>query len=892
MDATPTYHALSAEDALRQLESRPEGLTDAEAADRLTRVGANELRVTRPVPAWSILVDQLKSVVVLLLAAAGGVSLAVGDLVDSAAISAVLVINTLLGFITELRARRAMEALRALETPKALVIRGGAPVEIEARGVVPGEVLQLEEGRSVPADARLLAAADLRVNEAPLTGESAPVIKQIDPVPPDTPLADRINMIYKGTTIAAGTGRAVVFGTGMATELGRIGQLVEEIEDEPTPLERRLDTLGRRMVWLALGIGAVVIAVGALHGQALGRLIETGIALAVASIPEGLPATATIALAVGVHRMARRRALVRRLPSVETLGSVTMICSDKTGTLTAGEMTVQTLWTAGREIQIGGTGYTPEGKLTENDRELTVKDDPPLTLALTIGALANRADVRKTGQSWTVRGDATEAALLVAARKAGLERDALLKDQPEIAEVPFSSERMLMATFHKAADGVTLAYVKGAPGKIVELSTRVLSAHGEEALDAAGRNRLLDKNKELASRGLRVLALASAKVSSTDESALKDLTFVGLVGIIDPPAEGVKDTIKSFKEAGIRTVMITGDQQLTAQAIARELGILEDGQEVMSGKDLAQVAAADLGSRLERVAAFSRVSPEDKLAIITAFQEQGAIVAMLGDGVNDAAALKKADVGVAMGKRGTDVAKEVAAVVLQDDRFPTISAAVEEGRVIFDNIRKFVFYLFSCNLAEVLVLLGASIVGGQTPLLPVQILWLNLVTDTFPALALALEPAEPDIMRRPPRGPDEAILSAPFLERIAVYSVLIAVPTLAAYMWGLSRGESDPRRAMTLAFMTLAFAQTFHLVNARRTGPTLIRGQAFSNPWAFGAVALVAVLQIASVHVAPLARVLGTRPLSGTDWMAVLLLSLVPAVLGQGFKLLRTGARS
>ena len=885
-DSQP-HHALAAEQALEQLQSRPEGLSGAEAAERLARVGPNELRVIRPVSAWSILVAQLKSVVVLLLAAACGVALALGDLVDAAAIGAVLLINTLLGFVTELRARRAMESLRNLETPKALVLRDGKKAEVESRTIVPGDVLELEEGRSVPADARLLSAADLRMNEAPLTGESAPVVKQLDPLPSDTPLADRVNSVYKGTTVAAGTGQAVVVATGMGTELGRIGQLVEEIEDERTPLERRLDTLGRRMVWLALAIGAVVIAIGAVYGHPIGRLIETGIALAVASIPEGLPATATIALAVGVRRMARRRALVRRLPSVETLGSVTRVCTDKTGTLTAGQMTVQVLWVAGREVTISGTGYAPEGKLNEEDREVSAKDDAALRLALTIGALANRAEVTQTAEGWTVRGDATDAALLVAARKAGLEREELLREQPEVGVVPFSSERMLMATFHTASDGSTQALVKGAPGKILELSTQALEGEGEKPLDEAGRARLLDTNKALASRGLRVLALASARVSSTDESALAGLTFVGLAGIIDPPAEGVKDTIRHFNEAGIRTVMITGDQQLTAEAIARELGILEEGQEVMSGKDLAQVAEPDRGARLERVAAFSRVSPEDKLTIITTYQNAGGIVAMLGDGVNDAAALKKADVGVAMGKRGTDVAKEVAAVVLQDDRFPTIAAAIEEGRVIFDNIRKFVFYLFSCNLAEVVVLLGATVAGGHAPLLPVQILWLNLVTDTFPALALALEPAEPDIMRRPPRDPDEAILSASFVKRIAIYAVLIAATTLGGYAWALTRGDTDPRRAMTVAFMTLAFAQLFHLLNARRNGPAITPKHAFSNRWALGAVVLVTALQIVSAHLPPLAAVLGTVPLSMADWTIVLGLAVIPAALGQGYKLVR-----
>ena len=867
----PTHHSLPPEEVLRQLESSPQGLSGTEAAERRRRFGPNALTLTKPASWWKILLDQLKSVVVLLLVAASAVALAIGDLADAAAIGGVLLINTLLGFFTELRARRAMEALRELEAPKATALRDGDAGEIPAHDLVPGDVILLEEGRSVPADARLLEAADLRVNEASLTGESLPVQKQVEPVAEDTSLAERSSVLYQGTTIGAGSARAVVFATGMETELGRIGGLVGGIAEERTPLQRRLDKLGRRLVWLALAAAAIVVGIGALHQLPLGRLIETGIALAIAAVPEGLPAVSTIALAVGMRRMARRRALVRRLPAVESLGAVTIVCTDKTGTLTGGEMTVTTLWTGGREVRVTGTGYGPDGNFTVEDREVPPLEDESLRLALTIGALANRAEVEQTAKGWSVRGDTTEAALLVSARKAGLDRDRLRTEQPEVGEVPFTSERMLMATFHQA-EGGTIAYVKGAPGRIVELSTRVLTPEGERPLDAAGREELLKHNEELARRGLRVLALARAKVAEASEAALRDLDFVAFVGIIDPPAPGVLETIRSFREAGIHTVMLTGDQQLTAEAIARELDILHPGEEVMGGKELAELGEADLAGRIGQVRAFSRVSPEHKLAIVTAYQSKGEIVAMLGDGVNDAAALKKADVGVAMGTRGTDVAKEAAAVVLQDDRFPTISVAVEQGRVIYDNIRRFIFYLFSCNLAELLLLLGAGIAGFPLPLLPIQILWLNLVTDTFPALALALEPADPDVMRRPPRPPDEAILSAAFLRRIAFYALLIALPTLGAFIWGLEGGEAGPR-ALTLSFMTLAFGQTFHLVNARRRGAR--------NRWALGAVVLVTLLQIAALYLPPLARILGTAPISWGDWAVVLGLSIVPVVVGQ-----------
>src|SRR5690606_16013826 len=612
------------------------------------------------------------------------------------------------------------------------------------------------------------------------------------------------NMVFKATTAVAGSARALVTATGMATEVGRIGELVGGIVEEQTPLERQLDQLGRRLVYLALGVAGLVIALGAAQGIPLGQMLETGIALAIAAVPEGLPAVATITLALGLRRMARRNALIRRLPAVETLGSVTAICTDKTGTLTAGEQTTTVLWLDGRELRITGTGYAPEGEILDDGSAVSPDDDPFLFAALRTAALANRAGIERTDGRWTARGDPTEAALLVAAAKAGLDRDELRSRYPETGEVPFSSERMLMATFHTTPDGDTLAAVKGAPGRIIELCTRKLTADGERDLDDEGRRRLVAINDDLASRGLRVLALAQkspaparvegvgtggAPAPARGEDGLEGLTFIGFAGIIDPPAEGVKESIAAFRHAGIRTVMLTGDQRLTAEAIARDLGVLEPGEETLDGRELARLSDDELAERARRVAAFSRVSPEDKLRIVSAYQQEGEIVAMLGDGVNDAAAMKKAHIGVAMGRRGTDVAKEAASLVLQDDRFPTIAVAIEEGRVVFDNIRKFVFYLFSCNLAEVLVLLGAGVAGLPLPLTALQILWLNLVTDTFPALALALEPAEPDIMDRPPRDPRAAILSAGFLRAIVFFSALITLPSLAAFLWGLSGSE-------------------------------------------------------------------------------------------------------
>jgi Ca2+-transporting ATPase len=875
------YHSLTVEEAFVLLGSGPGGLSSTEARARLQQFGPNALRVAKPASAWRILADQLRSVVVLLLAVAGGVSVAVGDLLEAGAIAAVLVVNTVLGFATELKARRAMEALLRLETPRAMVVRDGRAQEVDARDVVPGDVIQLEAGQAVPADARVIEANDLCLNEAPLTGESAPVLKRAEPVACDAPLPERDDMVYKGTTVVAGTGRALVVATGMASELGRIGGLVSGIPDERTPLERRLDSLGHRLVWLALAVGAIVVAVGALRSLPLGRMVETGIALAIAAVPEGLPAVATIALARGVRRMARRRALVRRLPSVETLGSVTVICTDKTGTLTAGEMTVTSFALPDRTIEVTGAGYEPTGRLLEDGESRSPARDPQLHQALTVAMLANRAELVHSPEGWVGRGDPTEVALLVAAQKGALSREAALTGTPEVATLPFSSERLLMATFHRTNAGGLVAYVKGAPRQVLERCDRALTIRGERPLDEAGRQQLLQRNDDLAARGLRVLALASGPVPRIGERALQGLTFIGFVGMIDPPAPGVKDTIRLFRQAGIRTVMITGDQRLTAEAVGRELGLLAPGEEVLDGRTFASLSDAELPARLERVTAFSRVSPEQKLAIVSAYQRRGDIVAMLGDGVNDAAALKKADVGVAMGIRGTDVAKEAAAVVLQDDRFHTIAAAIEEGRVIFDNIRKFVFYLFSCNLAEVLVLLAAGVSGLPLPLLPLQILWLNLVTDTFPALALAVEPAKPDVMHRPPRHPQEAILSAPFLRAIAVYAALITAATLGAFGIGLRAGDPTSHRAITMSFMTLALAQAFHLGNARSRTHVLSPRHAFANPQALGAVALVLFLQIFTTHMPLLRSVLGTQPLARGDWVVVLSLALVPAVVGQ-----------
>jgi P-type Ca2+ transporter type 2C len=866
------WHALTVQETLTRLDADLTGLSDEEAARRLARHGPNRLAPPRPASALRILRDQLTSIVVFLLIAAAGVSLLLGDRLEAAAIAAVLVINTVLGFVTELRARRAMEALLQFEAPHASVVRGGHVRPVGTALLVPGDIVEIRAGQLVPADARVVEGYDLRSNEAALTGESLPISKHADAVLDlETPLADRRNMVYTGTTVAAGTARVVVTSTGGATELGRIGALVGAVPEERTPLERRLDALGRRLVWLALAVAAAVAGLGALQGAPLGLAVETAIALAVAAVPEALPAVATIALAVGLHRMARRQTLVRRLPAVEALGSTTVVCTDKTRTLTSGEMSVVHIWTPGGEF-----AFPPE-----DTTAVTVEE--PVGRALEVGMLASRPQQRRADAARGAFADPVDAAFISVAERAGVLRERYAEPGPLLGVVPFSSERKLMAAFHRV-DGSIVAFVKGAPRRVVALSDRIGDHGAPQLLDADGRERLLATNADLAARGLRVLGLAKGKAAAPTEAALHGLTFIGFVGIMDPPARGVRETIARLRAAGLRTIMITGDQRLTAEAIGRELGVLQTGAQVVDERELRKLSTGELQARLADVGAFSRVSPEDKLTIVSALQTRGEIVAMLGDGVNDAAALKKADVGVAMGIRGTDVAKEAAAIVLQDDRFETIGAAVEEGRIIYDNIRKFVFYLFSCNLAEILVLLVAGIAGFSMPLLPLQILWLNMVTDTFPALALAMEPGDPDVMSRPPRDPQEAVLSPAFFASIGVYGGLITASTLAAYVWALGHSEG---RASTIAFMTLALAQVFHLGNARSTEPVLRPDRALANRFALGAVALAVLLQVAAVAVDPLARVLDVVPLTAREWVVVTALAAMPAVVGQAIRTLR-----
>ena len=869
---TPAAFALSSDALLARLDAASSGLWHAEASQRLRRVGFNELPPATPVSSLHILIGQLRSVVVLLLFVGAVAAIWLGERSEGAAIATVLVINTSIGFATELHARRAMTALLGLDVTRATVLRDGHLQLVDARLLVPGDVIELHAGQRVPADGRVLDDTELMVDEAILTGESMPVAKHSTVLRETTQLADRINMVHKGTTVVGGMARVLVTATGGSTELGRMGALVSQIEPVPTPMERKLDALGRRLVWLTLAVTVLVSVLGVVNGVAPGLVLETAIALAVAAVPEGLPAVATIALAIGMWRMARRHALVRRLPVVESLGSTTVICTDKTRTLTSGEMTVVRVWSHGEEFHF-----------REQERS---EIRPAVAEALHVAALASCPQAEASGDSEGGGHDPVDRALLRAAVRYGKKRK-----QPVNVSVagllPFSSRRKLMASFF-GVNGQLIAYAKGAPRQILE---RCAEDGDGGTLDDEGRHRLMQVNDRYARGGLRVLALAAGAVTSTRESDLRGLTFVGFVGLADPPARGVREALARVRQAGLRTVMLTGDQRLTAEAVGRELDLLTDRARVLTGRELDAMTPAELTAGVHEVSVYSRITPEHKLAIVSALQSRGEIVAMLGDGVNDAPALKKADVGVAMGGRGSDVAKEAAAIVLQDDRFETIAAAVEEGRVVFDNIRKCVFYLFSCNLAEVLVVFLAGLAGWPVPLLPLQLLWLNIVTDTFPALALALEPADADVMRRPPRNPDDAIMSRQFLRSVAAYGMLITASVLVAFGLSLRHGLEVAR---AVAFMTLALAQIFHLGNARSAKAVMTWPHAAANPYALAAVAISIGLQLAAVYVGPLSSILNVSPFGRDQWILVIVASAIPAVVGQLLKIVRTetGVRS
>lgn len=874
------------------------GLSQAEATARLAKFGPNSLKAARERSALSIFVAQFQSIIVALLIAATVIAFAMNETIEGIAILVVVVINALIGFLTEWKAEHALSVLQKQAVAIAQVMRDGVEKEIPASDLVPGDLVVLAAGARVPADGRIIEDARLQIEEAAITGESVPVMKSSETIAdPGAALGDRLNMAFLGTTITDGRGRMVVTATGANSEVGKIGLLIDEVAAHASPLEQQLAQLGRIVVAIVMALCAVIVAAGWFRGTTdFWHMLEIGISLAIAAVPEGLPAATTMTLALGMQRMAKMRALVRRLPAVETLGSVNVIGTDKTGTLTKNEMTVRVFLLDDRRIDVTGTGYVSEGIFQIGNDSVDPQSDDQLLLSLRIGLLCNDAKVTHDDSHHTVLGDPTEGALIIAAEKAGLVQSEVMNEFPRISEVPFDSVSKRMVTVHRTPQGKITAYFKGSPGVLIAASRSHVRSNEVIPMTAEDRHDWEERNRELASGAMRVLALAYREVpeNSNEENLAQDLVFVGLVGMIDPLRDEAKAAIKTCREAGIRIVMITGDQQATAAEIARQLGIDLDLEgrplNTVHGRDLADVDDEAWKRIVADAAVFARVSPEHKLRIVESLQRRGNIVAMTGDGVNDAPALKTADIGIAMGIKGTEVAKENADMVITDDNFVSIVRAVEQGRIIYANILRFINYLFSCNFSEVLTVFFALLIGWPLPLVALQILWLNLVTDVFPAFALALEPSAPDMMKRPPRDPHQSLLPVRFIVQIAWQGLLIAMVTLVAFAVGMhwhGTEDEDLRRASTMAFMTLALAQVVHVFDSRSEKRSAFTARLFTNGWLWGAVAVCLILQALAVYVPVLQRVLRTVPPTPAEWAVIALCAVAPLVVVEIVKLIR-----
>ncbi len=866
-----SWHTTRAGEAVLRLGTDADcGLSSAEAARRLAEAGPNELPSGVAIPAWKIFLRQFRSILIVILLVAIILSLALGHVMETAGIAVITLFTVVLGFVQEYRADRSLEALRRMAAPTATVIRDGEEREVPAREVVPGDVILLGTGDLVPADGRLLEATNLQVDEASLTGESSPAEKSDEALDGEgIALGDRRNMVYSSTVVTCGRGRAVVAATGPRTEVGRIGGLLETVTASRTPLERQTDELGKTLVRASLAIVAFVVALGILRGQPLAETLLFGIAFAVAVVPEALPAVVTISLAIGARLMARRNALIRRLPTVETLGCATVICSDKTGTLTTGEMTVREVYAGGTLLAVTGVGYDPRGTFLLDGSP--AEPDEPLRALLRAAALCSDADLLedRDGGRWRVKGDPTEAALVVAAAKGGFRKPALEAANPRMGETPFSSERKRMTTLHDPG-GEPIACSKGAPEIVLESCTRWKTIRGDEPLTASDRANILGRAQEMADRALRVLAVSERQGASL-ENAEKEMTFLGLFGMIDPPRPEAREAIETCRQAGIRPVMITGDHPATARAIARELGLLREGR-VVTGADLDAMSDESLEKDIESFDVYARVSPEHKLRVVSTLQKRGHVVAMTGDGVNDAPALKKADIGVAMGITGTDVAKEAAAMTLADDNFASIVAAVREGRAIFDNIKKYLMYLLSSNIGEIGLIAATMIAGLPLPLTAVQILYVNLATDGLPALALAVDPHEPALMQRRPRKPGTGILSGNVVGLMVLGGTWSMIVNFGIFFWALRSGMAAAE-AVTMTFVSLVLIQFFKAYIFRSERHSLFQ-RPFANRWLNLAVSWELLLLVAVVYLPVLQKLFGTFALRPADWLVI-----VPAAL-------------
>ncbi|RPI95141.1 MAG: cation-translocating P-type ATPase [Chloroflexi bacterium] len=874
MESNKFWHTQTTEQAFAELNSQPSGLSRVEVIERTLQYGANEIQAGKRVSAWGILLDQFKNILILILLGATAISLFLGHGIESIAIAVIVLFAVLLGFIQEYRAEHAIEALRKMAAPTASVLRDGVEVKVPARDLVPGDVIILHTGDRIPADARLLEAINLQVEEAALTGESVPVEKHTRSlVGDDLSVGDRKNMVYAGTAATYGRGKALVVATGMQTEFGKIAQLLQTVETGKTPLQHNLDKVGTMLARAAFVVVAIITVLGLVRGQPFVEMLIFGIALAVAVVPEALPAVVTISLAIGVQKMVKRNALIRRLPAVETLGSTSVICSDKTGTLTKDEMTVRKLFAAGQLFSVSGSGYSPVGEFSINGGAPTAPTDGlrQMLIAATLASDTRLVSGIETesGSGWDIKGDPTEGALVVAAAKAGLQKELLDSEYPRMQEIPFSSETKRMTTLHQTSEGI-IAYAKGAPEMILNSCDWQLTAGGVKPLDDASRKHALAMAHEMADEALRVLAISS-KTGVTLETAQTGMTFLGLAGMIDPPRPEAKSAIAICEQAGIRPVMITGDHPVTAQAVARELGLLKTGC-VVTGAELEAMSDEQFKREVETIEVYARVSPAHKLRVVTALQANGHIVAMTGDGVNDAPSLKKADIGIAMGITGTDVTKEAAAMMLTDDNFASIVAAVEEGRGVFDNIKKYLMYLLSSNIGEIVLMFGATLLGLPLPLTAVQILYVNLATDGLPALALAVDPAEKDLMKRKPRNPRTGIFTRPVVTLMVVGGLWSALVNLSLFAWALNSGRSL-EEAITMTFVSLVLIQFFKAYNFRSDRHSVLN-RPFANKWLNWAIVWEIVLLVLIIYVPFLHDAFGTYYLPLVDWAIVIPLAL------------------
>ncbi|MDD5584183.1 MAG: calcium-transporting P-type ATPase, PMR1-type [Candidatus Omnitrophica bacterium] len=859
-----------------------QGLSIQEVKTRLDKYGPNQLREAKGRSPISIFLEQFQDFIVWVLIGAAFVSGFLQEWIDSLAIIAIVIVNAILGFIQEYRAEKSLAALKNLSSPFSKVIRDGQHKAVPSSGLVPGDVIEIEAGDSVPADSRLVwISANFGVQEASLTGESTPVAKTTRALEKkDIPLADRANMVYMGTSVASGKAKALVVYTGMQTELGKIAGLVQAIVHETTPLQKKLEEFGKWIVYLCFVMVGMVFLLGWLRGGKIVDVFLTSVSLAVAAIPEGLPAVVTIALALGVHRMVRRHAFIRKLPSVETLGCATVICSDKTGTLTKNEMTVQRIFAGGKLFEATGIGYAPTGEFLFGKKQIRIANYPDLQNMLRCGVLCNGAQLVENSGVYKIVGDPTEGALLTVAGKAGIAREKSEEDFLFIDEIPFDSDRKKMTIIRKHGEQ-TIAFVKGAPDILLDDCIYIEENGVTRKLTEPDRANIQKINNELAGEAMRVLAVAYRELDKSHEKhdakiTERELTFVGLVAMIDPPREEVKKAIQECKAAGIKTVMITGDHKNTAVAIARALGFFNDNSLALSGEELDKLSDDELYKEVRNISVYARVSPEHKLRVVRAWRRHGEVVAMTGDGVNDAPALKEADIGVAMGITGTDVTKEVSDMVVTDDNFASIVAAVEEGRGIYDNIKKFIHYLLSCNAGEILVMFVSSLIGLPAPLLPIHILWVNLVTDGLPALALGVDPVDSNIMKRSPRKSTEAVMTKERVILMLAQGSLIAFCSLLAFAFVLFIEKEGIVRARTAAFIVLACSQLFHSFNCRSMTESLFKLGVFTNKKLVLATFVSFLLQMMVVYAPFLQKVFKTEPLGLFDWCFVLGVSSFP----------------